>query len=51
MRTILGDVLLGPAGVVSPLGTRIRARFAGLGGDALELPPRRELPRAVDFGR
>lgn len=51
VRTILSDVLLGPAGVVSPLGTRIRARFAGLGGDALELSPRSELPRAVDFGR
>lgn len=48
-RALLRDVLLGPAGVVSPLGTRIRARFAGLGGDALELPARGELPRAADL--
>lgn len=50
VRAILRDALLGPAGVVSPLGTRIRARFAGLGGEALELSPRGELPRAADLG-
>jgi len=50
VRAILRETLLGPEGIVSPLGTRIRARFAGLGGDALELPARGELPRAADLG-
>lgn len=49
-RAILRDALLGPGAVISPLGTRIRARFAGLGADALELPSRGELPRAPDLG-
>lgn len=31
------------------LGSRIRRRFAVLGGAELELPPRKEMPRAVDF--
>lgn len=31
------------------LGTRIHNRFAGLGLDELEIPPRDELPRAPDF--
>jgi predicted nucleic acid-binding protein len=46
-RAILGEALLGPGGVVSPLGTRIRARFAGLGADALELPARRRSGRMI----
>src|SRR6185312_10542004 len=33
----------GPAG----LGSRIHARFAAIGGAELEVPPRRELPRAA----
>ncbi|WP_433871375.1 FitA-like ribbon-helix-helix domain-containing protein [Saccharopolyspora sp. CA-218241] len=31
------------------LGSRIRARFAGLGEPELELPARGERPRAADF--
>lgn len=31
------------------LGSRIRRRFAALGGVELELPARKEMPRAVDF--
>jgi len=31
------------------LGTLIHERFAGLGLDELEIPPREELPRAADF--
>jgi antitoxin FitA len=31
------------------LGTRIRRRFEVHGGTELELPPRKEAPRAVDF--
>jgi antitoxin FitA len=31
------------------LGTRIHTRFAGLGLDELEVPPRDEIPRAPDF--
>jgi len=31
------------------LGSRIRRRFEGQGGVDLELPPRTEAPRAVDF--
>lgn len=30
------------------LGTRIHNRFAGLGLDELEIPPRNELPRTPD---
>jgi plasmid stability protein len=31
------------------LGTRIRARFANIGGEDLELPGRKDKPRAPDF--
>jgi plasmid stability protein len=31
------------------LGTRIHNRFAGVGLDELEIPPREELPRAPEF--
>lgn len=47
-RAILRDTLLGAP--PARLGTRIHERFAGLRGDALELPARRELPRAADLG-
>lgn len=50
-RAILRDALLGPGASGTGLGSRIHARFAELRGDALELPPRRDLPRAADFGR
>lgn len=49
-RAILRDALLGPGAAGERLGSRIHARFAGLRGDGLELPARRELPRAVDLG-
>jgi hypothetical protein len=50
VRTILHDTLFGPDASTLRLGSRIHERFAGLRGDALELPPRSELPRAVDLG-
>jgi antitoxin FitA len=49
-RAILSETLLGAEWSATPLGSRIRARFAGLRGDALELPERSELPRAANLG-
>lgn len=49
-RAILRDTLLGPDTSAIRLGSRIHERFAGLRGDALDLPPRSELPRAADLG-
>lgn len=49
-RAILHDTLLGADASAVRLGSRIHARFAGLRADALDLPPRSELPRAVDLG-
>ena len=46
-RAILRDTLLGPP--PARLGTRIQERFAGLRGDALDLPARTELPRAAEL--
>ena len=46
-RAILRDALVGPP--ATSLGTRINERFAGLHGDALELPTRSELPRVADL--
>lgn len=46
-RAILRDTLLGPT--PTQLGTRIHERFAGLRGDALDLPARTELPRAAEL--
>lgn len=49
VREILRESLADqPSGDV---GTWIHERFAGLGLDELELPPRTELPRAPDLGR
>lgn len=48
VRTILRNVLTQPAATTG-LGSRIHARFAGLGGVELSLPERRDLPRAQDF--
>lgn len=48
-RAILRETLLGPD-AAAPLGSRIHERFAGLRGDALDLPPRSELPRTLDLG-
>ncbi len=47
-RTILHD-LLSPSPPARGLGSRIHARFAGLGGADLELPSRSEAPRAAEF--
>lgn len=49
-RAILRSTLVGEAGAGARLGSRIHARFRGLRGDELELPPRTELPRAADLG-
>ena len=49
-RAILRASLVDGADTDGRLGSRIRARFAGLTGDALELPPRDEVPRAADLG-
>jgi plasmid stability protein len=48
-RAILNGALLSRA--EEGLGSRIHARFAGLKGDALELPQRSDLPRAAELSR
>ena len=48
VRAILEDAL--PSETTSSgLGSRIHARFAAIGGAELDLPTRRELPRAADL--
>ncbi len=48
VRAILEDAL--PSETTSSgLGSRIHARFAAIGGVELDLPTRRELPRAADL--
>jgi plasmid stability protein len=49
VRAILNDVLATPSTVTGGLGTRIHARFAGLG--ELDLPAREDAPRAAEFDR
>lgn len=49
VRAILGESLAGEDRRRG-LGTWIHERFAGIGLDELELPPRTEQPRVVDFG-
>ncbi len=46
VREILRDALTKPSGR-DPLGSRIRQRFATLGGIELDLPARTDLPRAA----
>jgi plasmid stability protein len=41
---------LDPPSTQRGLGTRIHQRFAALGGEELELPPRGDTPRAADLG-
>jgi antitoxin FitA len=48
VRAILADALPQPSSA-GGLGSRIHARFAALGGAELELPKRREMPRAARF--
>jgi antitoxin FitA len=48
-RAILRSMLLADAGTNARLGSRIHERFASLGGDKLEMPPRTDLPRAADL--
>lgn len=48
VRAILEDAL--PSETTSSgLGSRIHGRFAAIGGAELDLPTRRELPRAADL--
>lgn len=49
VRAILRD-LLAPQASEYGLGSRIHARFAALGGMDLDLPERREMPRAPELG-
>lgn len=50
VRAILRETLAEPSPAPpTGLGSRIHTRFATLGGAELELPPRSEQPRAVDF--
>lgn len=44
VREILRDAVTRPA-AADQLGTRIRQRFATIGGTELELPPRADRPR------
>lgn len=46
VREILRDALAKPAGP-DGLGSRIRQRFASLGGVELDLPVRNDVPRAA----
>lgn len=46
VREILRDVLTRPA-VHDRLGSRIRQRFATIGGAELDLPPRTDVPRGA----
>ncbi len=48
VRAILDDALP-PAPPSGGLGSRVRARFAALGGVELDLPARGDLPRAPRF--
>jgi antitoxin FitA len=48
VRAILREALSGPA-TEKGLGSRIAARFAAVGGVDLELPARRDMPRAAQF--
>jgi plasmid stability protein len=49
VRAILHDVLAPPPTTAGGLGTRIHARFAGLG--ELDLAARDDAPRAAEFDR
>jgi antitoxin FitA len=46
VREILRDALTKPSGA-DRLGSRVRQRFATLGGVELDLPARKDLPRAA----
>jgi plasmid stability protein len=48
VRAILEDALPSEP-IPGGLGSRIHARFAAIGGAELDLPARRELPRAADL--
>jgi plasmid stability protein len=48
VRAILKDALPSQQ-TAGGLGSRVRARFAAVGGIELELPDRREMPRAADL--
>ncbi len=48
VRAILEDALPSEP-TTGGLGSRIHARFAAIGGVDLDLPTRRELPRAADL--
>lgn len=48
VRAILHESLA-DSGPHSGFGTWVHERFAGLGLDEVELPPRTEQPRVVDF--
>lgn len=48
VREILREALARPA-ADDQLGTRVRQRFATIGGAELELPPRTNRPRAATF--
>ncbi|GAQ58851.1 FitA-like ribbon-helix-helix domain-containing protein [Streptomyces acidiscabies] len=48
VRAILSEQLA-PDSSSRPLGSRIRERFTGLGGEELELPTRQDAPRSAVF--
>jgi len=49
VRTILRSVLSQPAAPATGMGSRIHARFAAIGGVALDMPARSSTPRAASF--
>jgi antitoxin FitA len=49
VREILRDALAKPSSNVA-LGSRIRQRFAGIGGVDVAVPTRTDSPRAADLG-
>ena len=49
VRAILTDILAGGEDDRPNLPQAIRERFADIGGVELEIPPRRDMPRAADL--
>jgi plasmid stability protein len=49
VRAILTDILTGGGDDRPNLGQAIRERFADIGGVELEIPARRDMPRAADL--
>lgn len=49
VRAILTDILVSGEDERTNMAQAIRERFADIGGVALEIPPRQDMPRATDL--